>query len=230
MMKKFVPNHLAIIPDGNRRWAKKKGMISFKGVEYGGSYEHLKELFEGLKDSGVKHVSVWGFSTENWKRPKKEIESVFKLIAKSIDKFRKDAFENKIRFRHFGRKDRIPRKIVELLDNLESDTKEFTDFNVQLCLDYGGRDEIVRAVNKIILEGLKNIDEESFSKYLDDSEIPDVDFIIRTSGEKRTSGLMPFQSDYAEFYFIDKYFPDLNSNDLREAIEEFERRKRNFGK
>ncbi len=225
-----IPNHLAIIPDGNRRWAKKKGLASFRGVNAGGDYSHLKELFDEARNSGIKYMSLWGFSAENWKRPKKEIDAVFGLINKSIDKFRKDAMKNKIRFRHLGRKDRLPKEIIKAMDELEQETKEFDDFNVQLCLDYGCRDEVVRAVNRILKDKLKEVDEKTFASYLDDADIPDVDFIIRTSGEKRTSGLMGYQSDYAEFYFIDKLFPDFNAKDLRKAIEEFSNRKRNLGK
>jgi len=225
-----IPKHVAIIPDGNRRWAKRKGFSSSKGVSVGGDYNHLKELFDEAHKLGIKYVSLWGFSTENWKRPNKEIKAVFDLVGKSIDRFTKDALKNKIKFRHLGRKDRLPKKVIEKIKILEDKTKEFDNFNVQICLDYGCKDEIVRAVNNVIKSGKNDIDEKTFSDYLDTSGIPDVDLIIRTSGEKRTSGFMGFQADYAEFYFTDKLFPDFNVKDFREAIRDFGRRKRNIGK
>ncbi len=224
------PKHIAIIPDGNRRWAQEKGFESIKGIQRSGSYTHLKELFEVAKKENVKYFSLWGFSTENWKRPQKEIDAVFELISRDIEKFRQDAFKDNIRFRHIGRKDRIPNKFIDALNKLEDETKNFDNFNVQLCLDYGGKDEIVRAVNKIIKEGKTKIDEKMFSQYLDSSGIPEPDLIIRTSGEKRLSGFMPFQSDYAELYFCDKYFPDFNAEDLTKAVKIYGMRKRRFGK
>ncbi|NCO11738.1 di-trans,poly-cis-decaprenylcistransferase [Candidatus Pacearchaeota archaeon CG_4_9_14_0_2_um_filter_39_13] len=229
-MKKIIPNHVVIIPDGNRRWARKNGLKSFQGVLSGGNYNHLKSLFDEAKEAGIKYVSLWGFSTENWRRPKIEINSVFSLILSNFERFRADLAKDKTRFRHFGRKDRLPKKLLEAISILEKESKNFKDFNIQLCLDYGGRDEIVRAVNNIIKDKKKKVDEKEFAKYLDNAEVPDVDLIIRTSGEKRTSGLMPFQSVYAELYFCDKYFPDFSAEDMKDAIEEFSRRKRNFGK
>ena len=229
MIRKKIPLHLVIIPDGNRRWAKEKGLKSIEGYKVVG-YEHLESLFLEAKKAGVKYVSLWIFSAENWKRPKSEIQFLFNHFLRNVDVLLEGSIKNKVRVRHMGRKDRLPKKIIESLEELEEKTKDFSDFNVQLCLDYGGRDEIVRAINKMLKLGKKNISEEEISEYLDTVDIPDVDMIIRTSGEKRTSGFMPYQSRYAELYFEDKYFPDFTPGDLRKAIEEFGRRKRNFGK
>jgi len=227
--KSPVPLHIAIIPDGNRRWAKSKGLESTFGHYKAGAYNNIEELFrEGMK-AGVKYMSIWGFSTENWKRSKKEQEEIFSLINSGVDRFIKDANKNKIRFRHIGRKDRLPKALISNLTRLEELTKNHSDFNVQLCLDYGGRDELIRAVNKILKSKVKKIGEKDFSKFLDTQDIPDPDLIIRTSGENRISGLMPFQSTYAELYFSKENFPDFKARELRQAIQEFGDRNRRFG-
>jgi len=226
---KDLPKHLAIIPDGNRRWAKNKGLKSFQGINRDGLYQHLTSLFEEIKNNGIRYFSLWAFSTENWKRPKEEIQVIFEVLLKNLIKFKDDALVNEIKFLHIGRKDRIPKKILRAIEELEEVTKKFGKFNVLLCIDYGGRDEIIRAVNKAIKEN-KQVNEEEFENYLDTKDIPDVDFIIRTSGEKRISGLMSFQGAYAELYFSEKYFPDFNVDDLRDALEDFSQRKRNYGR
>jgi len=227
--QKKVPVHIAIIPDGNRRWAKEKGMIGSMGHYKSGSKDNMNELFSEAKKWGVKYLSLWGFSTENWSRDEKEIKAIFNLILKNIEEFKGHADANKVRFRHMGRKDRLPKELANALRDLEEKTKNYDEFNVQLFLDYGGRDEILRAVNEMIKQGTKKIDEEALSSHLDTAGIPDPDLIIRTSGEKRISGLMPWQSVYAEFYFTNVHFPDFDAKELRKAIEDFIRRDRRFG-
>lgn len=227
-----IPEHIAIIPDGNRRWAKGKGFDGTFGHYKSGAYDNLEELFREGKKLGVKYMSIWGFSTENWKRSKTEQKEIFDLVLSGVEKFTKDANKNKMRFRHIGRKDRLPKELIEALEKLEKETQEYKDFNVQLCLDYGGRDEILRAINKALESGKKNIDEKEFVKLLDtglQGDMPDPDLIIRTSGEYRTSGFMPFQSAYSELYFSEAYFPDFDIKELREAIKEFGIRQRRFG-
>lgn len=224
-----VPTHVAIIPDGNRRWAKKKGFEGTFGHYKAGSYISLENLFKEAERLGVKYMSIWGFSTENWKRNKFEQKEIFDLISSNVQKFFEDAHKNKIRFRHIGRKDRIPNELAEALRKLEKETSQYDKFNIQLCLDYGGRDEIIRAVNNALNSGAKNLGEEEFSKFLDGRDIPDPDLIIRTSGEHRLSGFMPFQSVYSELYFSNVEFPDFGIKELREAIMEYGKRKRRFG-
>ncbi len=225
-----VPSHIGIIPDGNRRWAKSKGMEAFKGHSKSAEIGNVASLLGEAKKLGVEYVSIWGFSTENWNRPELEKRFLFKLLVKSFNEFLAYAHEDKIRIRHIGRKDRLPKEVVATLEKLENETAKYKEFNVNFCMDYGGRDELIRAVNKMIADGKNGVDEISFASYLDTVGIPDVELIIRTSGEQRTSGFMPFQSDYAELYFSEKYFPDFKPEDLREAIEWFSDRKRNFGK
>jgi len=228
-LKREIPIHVVIIPDGNRRWARKNGLAPTLGHKKSAEYENIKSLFDEAKKLGIKYLSVWGFSTENWKRERKEINVIFEIVLNLVKKLRKDAHEQKIRFLHLGRKDRLPKEVLEELRKLEKETENYSDFNVQLCMDYGGRDEIVRAAEKILSSG-KKINEEEFSKHLDSSGIPDPDMIIRTSGEQRISGFMPFQSVYSELYFVKKFFPDFGRKDLRKAVAEFSKRKRRFGK
>jgi len=228
--EKSIPIHVALIPDGNRRWAKSKGLKASYGHIKGGDYEHLKNLILESKRLGVKYLSMWAFSTENWSRPEAEREVIFKLILGLIRKLREDVLKHKIRLRFIGRRDRLPKVVISELLDLEKETKNSKDFNIVLCLDYGGRDEILRAINKVIKSRIKKIDEKKFSKFLDTSEIPDVDLIIRTAGEKRASGFMPFQAVYSEFYFSKLYFPDFDKRELGRAVKDFEKRKRNFGK
>lgn len=227
--EKKIPRHVLIIPDGNRRWARERGLNASFGHYTSASDERIKELFLETKRIGIKYLSLWGFSTENWRRDPKETSAIFDLIYEKIKKFGKEAHLHKIRFRHLGRKDRLPAKLVRALEELEEKTKNYNELNVQLMVDYGGRDEILRAVNKILKKGIKKISEEDFKEYLDTKEIPDIDLIIRTSGEQRTSGAMPFQAAYAELYFSKVYFPEFDVREYRKAIREYARRVRRFG-
>ncbi len=226
----IVPRHIAIIPDGNRRWATEKGLEKSFGHYRSGSYDNIKALIKESEKLGVTYLSIWGFSTENWERDINERKAIFGLIIENIKKFRVDEERGEIRFRHIGRKDRLPKELVIEIKRLEEETKDNKGLNVQFFLDYGGRDEIVRAVKTIADKKIKEIDENNFSNYLDTNGIPDPDLIIRTGGEQRLSGMMPFQSVYAELYFTEKYFPDFGPEELREAIEEFSNRQRRFGK
>ncbi len=224
-----IPKHVAIIPDGNRRWAKLRGLQPQFGHYRAGSYSSIESLLKEAKNLGVKYVSIWGFSTENWKREDEERKAIFDMLLKGVERFMKFAKENKMNFKHIGRKDRLPKNLIKSLDKLEKETSNYMEFNVLLCLDYGGRDEIVRAVNKVIKSKRKEMSEDDFTEFLDTSGMPDPDLIIRTSGEYRLSGFMPFQSIYAELYFTKVYFPEFGVLELDEAIKEYGRRKRRFG-
>ncbi len=223
-----MPIHLSIIPDGNRRWATGRGLKNIEGYK-AVNYEHLESLVIGTKKLGVKYMSLWIFSTENWKRPKVEINFLFSYFLNNVDSLLKGALKNKIKIKHIGRKDRLPKEVIESLNKLEEATKNFDEFTLILAMDYGGRDEIVRVVNKFLRSGKQEVSEDDFSRALDTSEIPDVELIIRTGGENRVSGFMSFQGAYAEFWFVDKFFPDFTGADLREAVLEFCRRGRRFG-
>lgn len=229
MKSENIPNHVVIIPDGNRRWAKEKGLFVTAGHYKSASYENVKSILNEAKAIGIRYISFWGFSTENWSREEVEVKAVFELVSGLLDKLEKEAEENKVRFRHLGRKDRLPKNLLEKIKKVEEKTSKYSDLNVQLCLDYGGRDELIRAINKIISSGVKKVDDKMFSEYLDTKDIPDPDLIIRTSGEKRLSGMMPFQSVYSELYFADCYFPDFDALELKKAVEDYQKRQRRFG-
>jgi len=227
-MGNTVPVHVSVIPDGNRRWAKRRGLKPWEGHAKAGTYDNLNALFQEAKRLGVKFISFWGFSTDNWKREKKEVDIIMRLILKGLNEFDEHVKEG-IKFVHVGRKDRLLKRLVDRINALEEKTKNNDGLCVVLCLDYGGRDEIVRAVNTVLKERKKSVDIEAFSSYLDTKNIPDPDLIIRTGGEMRTSGFMPFQSDYAELYFTDIYFPDFNAEELKKAVQWFSDRDRRFG-
>lgn len=227
--EKNIPQHVAIIPDGNRRWARERGLESSSGHYSAAQFDHGVSLVEEAKKNGVKCFSIWAFSTENWKRERKEVDAIFDLTLSWLNGLVNKLHEEKMRFVHVGRKDRIPEKLAARIAKIERETKLYTGFTLVLCLDYGGRDEIVRAVNKMFENREKKIDEAKILQYLDTKEIPEPDLIIRTGGEKRLSGFMLYQSAYAELYFTETYFPDFGPQQLREALDDFAQRKRRFG-
>lgn len=224
-----VPNHVVIIPDGNRRWARQKGWKAYIGHKYGGDFDRLMSIFEQCKHMGIKYISFWAMSTENWERDSFELQYIFNLLKNILKKAEAIVEKEDIRFRHFGRRDRLPVDLMQQITDLEEKTKDKKKLNLQLCLDYGGRDELIRAVNKMLASGVKTIDETSFAYYLDSNGIPDPDLIIRTSGEKRISGIMPFQGVYAELYFTNVYFPDFDAEQFYHAINDYSKRTRRFG-
>ncbi len=227
--KTKIPEHVAIIPDGNRRWAARQGLQAAWGHYSSASFQHLFDLLHEARHLGVRFLTFWGFSTENWKRDQKEIQALFDLLLRSVDALRNEAHTHHIHFRHLGRKDRLPQPLIEALERLEEETRSYNALHVQLCLDYGGRDELLRAVNILLEKKIKNVDEKMLSATLDSKDIPDVDLIIRTSGEQRLSGFMPFQSTYAELYFSPVHFPDFDAAAFRKAVLSYGQRERRFG-
>lgn len=227
-----VPNHVVIIPDGNRRWAREKGWKPWVGHRKASEYERIKALFDMCKQSGIKYLTFWALSTENWlERDPMEQKVLFEIFRKLIEQMRVDFQKEGIRFRHMGRKDRLPKDIIEKIDIIEEETKNNTFLNIQVCMDYNGRDEIVRAYQKMMTENVQpeQVNEELILKYLDSNGIPDPDFIIRTSGERRTSGIMAYQGVYAELYFTNVYFPDFDEEQFYRAIVDYSNRVRRFG-
>jgi undecaprenyl diphosphate synthase len=227
----IVPNHIAIILDGNGRWARSRGLPVTKGHEYGA--KALREVIRASREWGIHTLTVWGFSTENWKRPPQEKKKIFSLIKRTIKDTLEEAKEEGVRFHHIGRKDRLPRSLMKMIKKAEDETKDNTKHILNVALDYGGRDEILRAVRKIVEDKIPSgeIDEELFESYLDtaDQPYPNPDLFIRTSGEQRTSGYLPWQMVYAEFYFEPDHLPDLNQEKLKKAILDYSRRRRRFG-
>ncbi len=222
-----LPQHIAIIPDGNRRWARERKLPDFLGHKEG--YKRVEELVHQAKQLGIQCVSVWAFSTENWKRAEGEKKELLSLIAKGLQSLHEKALEKKSRFVHLGRKDRLGNELLELIETLEEETKEYTTFTLCVAIDYGGEDELIRASDEY-----KKSDTEGKTLYsfLDTSKhnVPAPDLIIRTSGEKRTSGFMPLQSVYSEWYFSEKYFPSFGKEDLHLALADYTSRERRQGK
>lgn len=225
-----IPTHLAIIPDGNRRWARERGLPTFEGHRLG--YQRGIELGEKARELGIKHLTFWAFSTENWNRTKEETSYLMKIFKNLVDQYLKEALKNEIKIIHLGRKDRIDQELRDKISIAEEKTKNFNRYYLNLALDYGGRDEIIRAIEKIktIDNNSLEITQDNFSQFLDTFEIPDPDLVIRTSGEIRTSGFMIWQSAYSEWIFYPKYFPDFTPADLEKCLEEFARRQRRFGR
>lgn len=223
----LLPKHVVLIPDGNRRWAKQRHLPSIEGHRRG--LELAKQLATACKDWGIKTVSIWAFSTENWGRAKEEVGYLMKAFDQYLNDNVKQFVEDGAKIRILGRKDRIPAHLLRTIEKVEKMTSKGSVYQLNICLDYGGRDEIIRAVNGLIKKG-KKVTEDAFSDSLDTAGLPDPDLIIRTSGEMRTSGMMPWQAAYAEYYFSPVYFPDFNVDRLREAILSFVNRQRRFGR
>ena len=212
--------HIAIIPDGNRRWAKKRALNPWKGHEV--AMENFEKTLDWCyNDPRVHTLTIWGFSTENWKRDEKEIEMLMDLFIDYLKNERQKFTEKGIRVVHSGRRDRLPKELISLIEDIEEETKDNAACTFHLAIDYGGKDEILRAVEKM--------DGESIEEHLDQPSLPEIDLIIRTSGEHRTSNFFLWQSAYAEWIFEDKQFPDFTPEDLERCVEEFENRKRRYG-
>ena len=227
----ILPNHIAIIPDGNRRWARARGLPGIEGHRKGA--QTLRDLVKACRDWGIHTFTFWGFSTENWTRQREEVESLLGVIERMLDRYVDEAMENKMRLVHLGRKDRLPEALLRKIQEIEDKTKGNDKYVFNLALDYGGHDEIVRAARKIVSDKVpaEKIDEKLFSSYLDtgDQPYPYVDLMIRTSVEQRTSGFMPWQMEYAEIWWEDAHFPDFTPSRLAEAILDYSRRRRRFG-
>ena len=221
-----IPNHVGIILDGNGRWAKEKGLKRTAGHLAG--YKNLLDISKYIFDKGTKYLSVFAFSTENFNRPQEEVDYLMDLFIKGFS--RDSGFFNKenVKVIFSGKRDKLNDKVLAAMDKMVNDTKNNTKGTVNICLNYGGRSEIVDAVNKIVNDGVKDITEDTFKKYLY-HELPDIDFMIRTSGEIRISNFMLWQISYAELYFPKCYFPDFNHEEYDKALIEYTKRDRRFG-
>lgn len=226
------PVHIAIIPDGNRRWAKEKGLPTIEGHRRG--FSAITKIGDKIRELGIKILTVWAFSTENWNREKEEVDYLMRIYEEWIDQNLKKAIKDKVRIIHLGRKDRINTRLRKKLEDAQEKTKNFSDYYFVIALDYGGRDELLRAIRKSQITNNKSqtLSEKDFEKFLDTRDLPqsNPDMIIRTSGEKRISGFLPWQGAYSEYIFVDKYLPDFTEKDLVDCIQEFKNRKRRFGK
>ena len=228
-----IPQHIAIILDGNGRWAKKKGMPRNFGHTQGS--KNVERICEDAYKMGVKYLTVYAFSTENWKRPKEEVDALMNLLRNYMKTCLKTAEKNHMRVRVLGDKTALDDDIRNRIAELEEATKNNDGLNFQIALNYGSRDEMVRAMKKMSLDikdgkiEAEQIDEKLFETYLDTHDIPDPDLMIRTSGEQRLSNYLLWQLAYSEFYFTDVLWPDFTKEDLAKAIEYYNGRDRRFG-
>lgn len=231
----YVPEHLALIPDGNRRWSSSHRLEIFNGYQKG--VKKFIDFSIWAKEFGVKTLTVWALSTENIKnRSKAEISVLYRLYVnaardpKILEKLR----SNRARIRVIGNPNLLPKKVKEALQSLERKTMAYKDFTINLLIGYGGRDDMLHAFRKVYnhaLQGkISSITESVVMENMRTASLPDVDFIIRTSGEMRLSGFLPWQSDYSELYFAKKYWPDFDKSDLEKALKVFSSRQRRFGR
>ena len=229
-----IPNHVAIILDGNGRWAKKRMMPRQYGHAKGAQV--VEQICEDAWNMGIQYLTVYAFSTENWNRPDSEVKILMDIFSKyMVDKLQKVGQKNmKIRF--IGERSRLDKAMIEKIENLEESTKDNTGLNFTVALNYGSSDEMVRAMRKMaaeIKEGKlepEDITEEKYNTYLDTAELPDPDLLIRTSGEQRLSNYLLWQLAYTEFYFTDVMWPDFNKEELAKAVEWYANRDRRYGK
>ena len=233
MQTSNLPNHIAIIMDGNRRWARQRNLDIKLGHKEGA--KSLEKIVRYAKKVGIKYITVYAFSTENWKRSEEEVGALMLLLQAYLDSYAKRADTEGIKVKVLGDISVLPAGMQNSINKLEKRTKDNIEINFNIALNYGGRDEIVKAIRKIA-EKVKNdeisideINEELISNNLYTSGMPDPDVVVRTSGEMRTSNFLPWQIVYSEFIFVDKNWPDFNEEDLDKVIEEYQKRNRKFG-
>ena len=226
---KKIPTHIAIIMDGNGRWALERGLPRLSGHRAG--TENLREVIESCAEFGIKYLTIYAFSTENWKRPQEEIQGLMRIFKNMLDRELQNLHENGVQLRHLGSLDRIDKELQKKVAEAIKLTKDNQTLVLNVAFNYGGRDEILRAVKKIINNGHdgEDLDAEEFSKFLYTADSPDPDLIIRTSGEYRSSNFMIWQGAYSEWYFTPTYWPDFNREELLKALVEFDQRDRRYG-
>ncbi len=221
-----LPNHIAIIMDGNGRWAKEKGLNRTAGHEAGA--KTLREITTHCSNIGIKYLTLYAFSTENWNRPKLEVEFLMKLLERYFKSELPIYLQNNIKFKYIGDISKFSTKLQKIILNTEKQTSSCTGLVQIIALNYGSRDEITRAVKKLVAKNLE-ISEENINNNLDTKDIPDVDLLIRTSGEVRISNFLLWQSAYAEMFFTDSFWPEFTTNELDDIVSDFNKRERRFG-
>ena len=228
-----IPNHIAIILDGNGRWAKKRNLPRTMGHRQGAI--NLKDIALECQTQGIKYLTVFCFSTENWKRPEEEVSYLMNTPYEYYYKYKNKIIESNIRIKVIGRRDRLNNKMLEIISDIESNTSSNTGLTLTLCIDYGSQDEITTAVKQIakqVLDGninIEDINENLITDNLFTKDLPQLDLLIRTSGELRISNYLLWQLAYSELYFTDVYWPDFNALELLKALESYSNRKRRFG-
>ena len=222
----IIPNHIAIIMDGNGRWAKERGLKRTAGHEEGAKV--VREITAHCSKIGVKYLTLYAFSTENWTRPKLEVEFLMKLLERYFQNELSVYLENNVRFKAIGDLTKFSKKLQTIISDVEKKTQNCTGLTQVLALNYGSRDEITRAVKQVVEKNLE-ITEENINNNLDTKNIPDVDLLIRTSGEIRISNFLLWQCAYAEMFFTQTYWPEFTSSEFDDIISDFHKRERRFG-
>jgi undecaprenyl diphosphate synthase len=224
-----IPTHIGYIMDGNRRWAKAQGKLPMQGHEAG--VDAFYRVVRASFDMGAKYVSAFTFSTENWSRTKDEVSFLMKLVPKVLRQYLKDFHKDGIRIVVLGTRDNLPKDVIKAIEESEQMTKDNTNGTVALCFNYGGRQELVDMIKSIVRSGtdVETLSVDTIFDHLYHPDIPPCDLIVRTSGEHRLSGFMLPRSEYAEFIFEDKYWPDIQKEDVANYIEEYTTRSRRFG-
>ncbi len=226
-----IPQHIVLFPDGNRRWAKERGLHPLEGHKAG--YEKLVDFVNWCRNKGIKVVTAFGFSTENWNRTEEEVSYLMKLLEIGLRTHVKDfaSKERGARVRVIGERDRLPKSLQEAIHDVEEQTKDQDAMFLNLAISYGGRWDITQAAKRALQEGIapEALTQERFASYLSTAGLPDPDLVIRPGGEMRFSNFLLWQAAYAELYFIEKYWPDFTEQDLNDALGEYARRQRKFG-
>lgn len=225
-MESGIPSHIAIIMDGNGRWAEKRGLPRTLGHKEGANA--LRKIITYAGKIGVEYLTVYAFSTENWKRSKDEVDALMFLFKTYLRNEEKNIMKNNVRFLVSGRKEGVGPSLLEAIKKLEDKSKNNTGLTLNIAFNYGGRAEIIDAVNSIIKSGIESIDEENFSQYLY-NDIPDPELLVRTSGELRISNFLLWQIAYSEIYITDALWPDFDEKELDKAIQRYNERDRRFG-
>ncbi len=223
-----VPVHVGIIMDGNGRWATARNLRRTRGHQEG--TEAAKRIVVGAIDLGIRYLSLYAFSTENWRRAQDEVAFIMALVAKNLRSQYDFYRTNRVRVRHSGNFEGLPRGVQHEIESVVAETAGFDAITVNLAVNYGGRDEIVRAVNRSLVDpSVRSVTEDSIARSLDLSGIPEPDLIIRTGGERRLSNFLLWECAYSELYFSDRLWPDWTGDDLTQAVNDYKSRKRNFG-
>ncbi len=224
-----VPRHVAVIMDGNGRWATQRGLPRAAGHRAG--TENIRRVIERFSDHGVEYLTVYAFSTENWSRPRPEVNAIIRLLDRFLRRELENLDQNNIRLRHFGHVETLPGWLQERVEGAIETTADNTGLGLNICFSYGGRDDIVTAVRSLVEEGVpaSEIDEAAISQRLYSGGLPDPDLVIRTGGDMRVSNFLLWQCAYSELYFTDSYWPDFGREDIDIALAEYGRRKRRFG-
>lgn len=225
--KENIPKHIAFIMDGNGRWATKRGLARNLGHKAGA--DAMKKVITACYNYGVEVVTFYCFSTENWKRPKSEVDGIFSLAKKYFKENEASLIEKGIQIRTMGDISCLPCGATEAINEVCEKTKHLSKMVVNLAVNYGGRSEILRAVNNLISDGVKKVDDALFREYLYTTSLPDPDIVVRTSGEERVSGFLLYQLAYSEFYFTSTHWPDFNEEEVEKVIISYQKRNRKFG-